>query len=499
MIIGMPSPVSNQGSNVTDPAVTLEELLGNCQAPIFEKGLEVQAGEWVYEYVGDSYTPLTWTAEDEAYSLDGGKYEVGQILFKGCKLIKVTGKDGEGLTLHRRPKEPEQYSGWDETIDHTKWTHRYLRVSNSIQCGHLEKLFVHGDRYYTLVYCNQVYKWTIFDRYGGGCDMLQNDLKYSNKFNAGTDVKARIIQWGGSGKPLKPSIQMKSIVERRDYSYFRTHIDAKLEYEEWVTGDVYSYTYMEVISPADIDGFLPKRKINSLNPFDGVNNTKTVFDTSNTQGVASWTMLTTQPIDSIAFGRIICDTVDITILDEDNNILFSIDNYPIDNTVVKGRPEQYPATRVIYTAETIPANSIVMVSLKGAVIELGELQTTSALDAGFTNPQFKHGFKNFNMSEINKWGTWEEVDGIKLRTHTGTVDFKTLDYDDYNNLLGLVIGTRVVMNGSDTFNNELPDGKKIFGSTMMIGRFQALDQQSYNKKKRIGEIATYNFTFQEIG
>ena len=104
MTISLPIPLSMQSSNVTDPAVTLIELMMDCQAPIFSEGFEIRESDWVFEYNGAPFTPRVWSQADA----DAGEYYLDQILIRDCRLVKVTGKDGTGITINERPFEPEE-------------------------------------------------------------------------------------------------------------------------------------------------------------------------------------------------------------------------------------------------------------------------------------------------------------------------------------------------------------------------------------------------------
>ncbi len=497
MIIGIPSSFSFQSSNVKDYSVDLEELLGNAQAPVFDPGLELKCGEWTYKDSNRmSWTPKLWNTEDEGL----GIYNLDEVIFKDFKLMKITGKKGVGLTYHQRPKEPEEYSGWDEDMDYENWSHRWVRISSDTEAGWLEKTGINGDRQYAMVWDND-YRWSMRDmRETTNQTILYNTLKRSQKFDSSTDIKARIISWGASGLPVENTIQIESMVERYGYFYLRTNIDAPLEYADWIDGIDFQYSYMEVTSPADIDGFSQLLMGNALSPFDGKNYTQTVFDTTSTDGVAQWTLLTTKEIDSIAFGRLICDSLNIRITDQTGeNVLFQINNYVVDNTISISSPEEFPTTVVIYTGQTtIPAGSVVIIELNGAVITVGEMLPASKLEAGFTKMAFKNKFKDFSPKEQDQWGNWYYTDGVRVHTHSGTVELPVVSYDQMTRLMMRVGGQPVVINSSDSINNEVPDSYNIFSATMMIARFITFELSTKEKNKRIGDIAQYTFSLEEL-
>ncbi len=510
MIIGIPSKLSFQSSNVTDPAMTMEEWLENCQSPVIDYGLEIQGGDWVYEYRGDvDFTPKTWSQTDE----DKGVYQLDEIIFKDCKLVKVTGKSGTGITTHRRPLEPEAYSGgWDTSMDPSKWSHRWVRVSTKTNCGWLEKVWNNNDRQYTIIWdnCIDQYCWVMRDL-ANVCVNAYKTLLRSSKYTSATDVKARIISWGAPYHNKQPTVQMRSMVERAGYFFLRTNINAPLQYETWTTGTAYQYTYMEVITPADIDGFYQRRVINCLNPFDGKGYTRTVFDTSLTNGMATWTFVVESDCSSIAFGRVICNSIDMRITDQDANVIFEINNYEIDNTVDDNHSIEYETTRILYADNVIdpsnplneattiiPAGSVVVVTLHAAIVTLGELLPSANLKSGFTKLSFRNTFKDFSPKEQDQWGNWVYIDGVKVRVHSGTVEYPVVSYDRINRLMMLIGGDRVVIDSSDAIHNELPDGEHVFSATMMIARFTKFDLATSEKNKRLADIALYNFTVEQL-
>jgi len=391
MTIGIPTLNTFQSSTVTDPSTTLEILLENCQAPVFDDGLRVRAGEWVYEYEGDvEFIPKVWNINDE----NKGVYQLDEIVLKDCKLMKIVGKQGTGITYHQRPKEPENYSGFDTNMNYKQWQHRYVKVTAAIRCSWLERLWSYMNRQYTIHFYNEVHSWAAKDMLvNQGCPTVLNKIKVSQKYNSSADTMARIIKWGITGHTTQDTLQIRSMVERGKHFYVRTNLNLPLEYEKWTTGTAFQYSYTVVDTPADIDGFVKSDRLNALRPFDGKNYTKTVFDTTDTNGIAKWVLYANDAFDSIALGRVLADSLDVVVTDQSGqNVLFEITNYKIDNTISKGRPEEFPSTTIIYTEDTMPSGSIITVSLHRAVVELGELLTASKLDSGFTKLAFKNKY-----------------------------------------------------------------------------------------------------------
>ncbi len=492
--------------------------MSDCQPPIFTKGLEIQSGEWVYEYKSDvDFIPKTWLLADET----AGVYNLDEIIFKDCGLYKVTGKKGTGITEHKRAFEPEEYGAWDEGIDFANYSQRYMRVSNATNDGWLRRMWTNATktRWYYMFWesrgnggCgNGAWRWSVKDQLAPPPRAHTHYLRtclgknYSTKFNGGKDVKAQIVNWGASGggcgyvpTPKENVIQFQSMIERNGYFYFRTHLNKPVKYGTYTSGTSIQYTYMEVTSAADIDGFEQQRRTNAHNPFDGKNYTKTIADTSATSGKATWVVLSTGDFNTLAFGRVQCDQIDITIKDMEENIIGEIRNYPIDNTIADDSDIEYPVTAVLYTADMITTESILEITLTGAMCEIGEIIGAKSLDAGFTKTNFKNKFKDFSPKEQDQWGNWYYKDGVKVHVHTGTVEFPIMRYDQMNRLMIMLGGGKVVVNGSDSVHNEHPDGNKVFSATMMIARFTRFELDTSQKNKRIGEIARYNFSLEEM-
>ncbi len=484
-------------SNVTDPAPTLDELVKNCQSPVFQKGTEFQAGDWVYIYNSKTdFTPRVYNQVEA----DKGLYNIDEILLKDCKLVKVTGKSGTGITEHKKPKEPNNYKCLDTTMNYKDWECRYVKISNETQCGWLTKKWNIDNFQYTIMWCGQKnkYQWVIRDlRNSPECNVAYFDIEFSSKYDASTDIKAQRIQWAGTGLSRKEAIRVRSMVQRGKYWYIRTDKDLPLEYWNWSTGTAFKYTYEEVLDPMDIPGFVQYRRHQAHAPFDGKNYTRTEFHTGD-DGFARWDLLVTEPIDSIAFGMVITDTINVRVSDQNGISQFEINNYPVDNSVAPNRDEQYPSTVVLYLDKTYPAGSVITIWLNSSVVTVGEILFASKLDAGFTKVNFKNTFKDYSPTETDQWGNYYYADGVRVKVHTGTVEFPVMSYDQLNRLMLLIGGRRVVINSSDTTENQVPDGRNSFEATMMIARFTKFELSTADQKKRINELGTYVFSIEEL-
>ena len=508
MTIGIPIALSMQDTNVIDPTVTIEELMLDCEPPIFSKGLEIQDSDWVFEYNGNMFTPKVWNITD----MEAGVYNLDEIIIKDCKLMKVTGKKGTGITTHQRPYEPEEYGSYDTNMDSANWSHRYVKVSNLTNCGWLSRTWKSptGRRLYYMCWDASVsaWIWNARDLYSNNClasTYLRTTLKdnYSNKFDFAKDIKATTPYWGSTdcigGCPKEDTVQMKSMVERGNDFYFRTSINAPIEYETWETGTAFQYTYMEILSPMDIDGFIKKRMINAQNPFDGKGYTKAIVDTTTTGYKATWTCLAAAPFDSITFGNIICDSIDVVFKTKEGEVLEALTRFKVDNTVARGTTKEYQATKVLYVKTLLTAETVIEITLHGSFVSVGKIIAADKLDAGFTSFNFSNEMKDLTPTYEDQCGNWEYADGgMRLRKTNAEVKFPILDYDGLERMMLMLGGGEVIIDGSDATNNEVPDGKKVFAATQMIARIISMKLSAKDENKRIGEEGTYNIVIQEI-
>ncbi len=497
MTIGIPFPMSFQNSNVVDTTPFLDDILINCQPPILQNGLEIQSGEWIYEYQGVSFTPKYWSQKDA----DDGVYQMDDVMLKDCKLVKVTGKYGTGLILHDQPKEPEGYAASDSMLDYDNWDHRYVYTWAETRGNWLARKWDIGHIQYAILWNpkKSTYQWSIRDtRTDAQGSTVYFDISYSSTYDSASDTKAKLIQWGGVGMSRTECIVITSMVLRENVFFLRTHLNRPLEYYPWETGTEYSYSFGAATCPADIEGFNTKRRIYAQNPFDGKNYTAAEMITTDVDNFARWDLLTTESIDSIAVGRVVCDTIGFRVSDQNGDTLFELNNYPVDNTINSGRPEVFPSTVILYADKTYPPGSVITVWLHGPLVSVGEIMGASKLDAGFTKVDFQNKFKDFSPKEQDQWGNWYYNDGIRVQVHTGSVEYKVTNYDQINRLMLLIGGQTVVINSSDSINNEVPDGRKIFSATMMIARFTSFELTTTEQKKRIGERAIYKFSVEEI-
>ena len=501
MTISLPIPLAFQSSTVVDETPTLKEIQIGCNKPVIGHGFEVQQDTWIYEYApADDLVIPDW----EQSVASKGEYKIGDIVWKDCKLQIVTAKSGEKWI--GKPLEPEE-QGFDTNFDPTQWKHRYWRTKAFAKNQWCANKFSYLNKLYYLQWnaCDRnclswqwVVKCTIpkavmCNEYKKSC--LKENI--STKFEAGKDVRADFIDWRcTTAVQEEMTIIFNSMIERGGYFYFRTHLDIAVKRTPMPTGAGFHYTTREILSPEEIDGFKQRRKAKAHAPFDGKNYTRTNVNTGKS-GFASWTMLANGQFDSVALGHIVADKVNIKFADTNGNETGAITNYLIDNTTGYDTDVEHFSTIVLYTDGMMPSETVVTIEIWGGSIDIGEIMIGESVDTGFTNLAFKNQYKDFSPKFQDQWGNIEYRDGVKVNIHSGTVDVPMVGYDQLNRLM-LKLGARKLMiNSSDSRQNQAPDGHTVFQATMMIGRFTAFSMNTKVKNKRMEDMGVYTFAIEE--
>jgi len=483
MKIGIMSPTIFDSSTVEDPALTLEDIIN---MPISE-GLEIRDGTKVFIYEGDTLNPTTYNPSVV--------YNLGDIVKQNGKLCKITGTTNTTL-----PKEPEEYSGFDDPMDFENAQHRYFRISNThIKNKSMGSLGIHKSRWYYIFWedrphhPNCGFRFSAKDLNKTGTraadwylrQCLRTNTSY--QFDVAKDKKADIVNWAAKGTPKYPTLRCNNLIIRGDYAYLRTPLDLPIEYKTLV-GD---YALTEVVSPADIDGFMYRRNIKPLAVFD-----KKDYTNCSSDDTMIFSFYNTEKIDSIALSKVTADTVDIHITDADGNSIYTLTNYPIYNELSKKRFEE-AVTTVLYTSLPIESESLITLTLKGSLLRLGDISVADTLDFGYSNLQFNNEYKDFSPFEQDQWGNILYKDGIRVKRYSGSVDLKIQDYDLIYREMNFIGGREVVINGSDSINNTPTNSVSIFQSTMMVGRFKSIKLATKASTNKIDGIATYSFTIEE--
>ncbi len=472
-------------TTAVDSAYTIDDLVDtSCKSMPLTEGLEVQIGEDVFEFRGDN------DIYPEVYS-SSNTYAVGDVVIQNCKLhvVQELGK----------AKEPEEYSAWETSLSNWKtWSERYFRVPYSSTSGTWNKgEWKYDKRWYFVVKDTATGHLTWVAKDTAVIPMncppqwyLKSSLRYSTTthFSFNTDYRAKSVSWCAPGLSRRDTLQIKSVIIRNGYMYFRTTANVPVEYK----ADVLH----EVKSPDDIDGFVYKRKVCGLKPFDGKN--YTACDQSPDSGMVEWKFMSGGYFDTISLNRVIADDVSVIVKDNQGLVVFEIGNYPVDNTL--GSPGvEFPASAVLYTQDVMTKGEYeVTVRIHGGNVSLGGLNLGLKIKAGLTNTLFENKFVDYSPKEKDQWGNIFYKVGIKTSVFSGTCDMLLSDYDRINRVLIYIGGREVIINGSDSDNNTPPNSLNIFQATMMVARFASMVQRTIVVDTKIDSIATYSFSIEEI-
>ena len=523
MTLSLPVAFTLQSSNVKDDTQTLKDIIQGCQTPTFTKGFLLQSEGSIWEYRKEKHTIPKW-ADLDVDAIDS--YQVGDVVFKDCRLQVIRSKEGVGISEIRTPLNPEHYTKYETDLNAEKWTERYFRVSCDLNhCGWCSKSFNLDKRHYQLMFkqkmcysscnascgnvpennCEDGYIWRAKDTnpvHGSTCDnrcYTEDCLKkhHTSSYEQSHDIKATFEEWHCStskSKVKQKTLKFKSMIQRNGYFYLRTHLDVEALYSSKKVGTKIKYTFEDVLHPNELDFVRKGASLEHL-PFDGKNYSQTSI---NVEEYAEWTIQTSgAEVDTIALSHVMCDSADILVTDTLGKTLQEINNIQIDNSISRASLLQAPETRVLYFKEKVKEESVIRIRLYGTNVTIGEILVGTSLDAGMTNANFSHKTRDLSPTSENQWGEIERKEGNKQREHKGTVNFKTLSYDRMTRLMNLISGRKLIINSSDSLLNQTPDGKDVFSSTMIIGRFKAFELKTAIKDKQIKDTSEYSFTIRE--
>ena len=419
---------------------------------------------------------------------DTDNYSVGAIVVKDGHHHIITEVDNS----KRYGKEPEEYAVETDIKKWKTWTKRYFKVpSNGSKC------WVVGDRVYYFYdsKCPPCVgrTWKAWDRTTNGCyadlyQCMKNNI--SNKYDEAKDIKGQKKVWGGSASVKEETLVFKSAIKRGSNWYLRTWTDAAVEYHTQAG----RYTLRRVYSPEEIEGFRFNRKTACGAAFDDKNYTKGVFNPSS--GFVDFSFVTSGWADTFVLGRVFAETVSLTARDDNGNVIFNINNYPIKNEI-GGTNIGQDVNLILYSNTVLPPSSKVNIRIKAGEVSIGRILAGRMLKLGFTNTIFDNGFNDFSPKEIDQWGNVLYKNGVRVYNHVGTVDMPLKDYDALNRAFMYIGGREMIINSSDSINNTPPNSIDIFQSTMMIGRFQTFKQKTRNVGAIMDSIAGYTFSIRE--
>ena len=466
MTISIPVPIGLESTNVVDYT---EEYVPTMQRN-FPDGYQLQFGNYIYQNVGD-------TIKIPAYNVDE-TYEEGDLAFKDSYIQKVVAVD------ELSPLQPESYSTAPDNLVYSSssWTHRYVKLFSTFTDG---ANFTTGG-----------YKHTFYDNVEDGGFIIQiventtTGEQYTFTINAETSIT-------NDSQELVPEIysagfyKLGYVVLRGTVLYARTSVSPTAYAPEY--SSVSGYGFQIVNNITDLGGFIKLKPTISYAPIDDENNTTAKKATSMTYTIKCY-----GDFNTLALGNIKGDSVTAVFKNSAGTTITTVSGYDIDGSRdTDDRLEHYGTTVILYSSADIGTGGTIEISISGDFIELGSIVAGLSVNAGFTDLVFSNRVKDFSPVNIDQFGKVEYISGVRVMEHSGTVRVPISRYDQTNRLISSIGGNTIILNGSDTTDNSVPDNESTFSSTMIIGRWQISELKTGIRDMDIDQLATYGFTIRE--
>lgn len=298
-------------------------------------------------------------------------------------------------------------------------------------------------------------------------------------------------KWGALHMIRRPA--KSGAVDKYDY-YVPTGLGTKETFTAVINTyeDITDLTYFKNMSNIGFD--------DQYKPIDGKNYTHIVREFPLP---LEYAVMAKEPINTIGLTGLIADSVTAKIYasvdDYNNDVLLEEVTVDIDNSRdVAGRLSDYQTTAIIYATQDVPKDGVVKLIFESTeFVRIGGIQVGLSVDAGFTNLSFTNKFNDYSPYERDQWGNVLYVDGVKTNVYTGTVDIPLVSYDMINRLMASIGGKTVILNGSDTKNNQDIDSVNFFASTMVVGRIRNFSLKTKLDNAVLAQMATYNFQIEE--
>lgn len=201
--------------------------------------------------------------------------------------------------------------------------------------------------------------------------------------------------------------------------------------------------------------------------------------------------------DTIAINGLIADEVQIEFLPDDGSAAIPVVIMnPNNNRDDNNRLPKYQTTLIAYAPRDITGKVRITFTAAGEV-RIGGITLGMSVNAGFTNLVFTNKFNDYSPFEKDQFGNILYVDGVKTNVYTGTVDIPLTSYDMTNRLMASIGGKTVILNGSDSKDNQPVDNINFFASTMVVGRIRNFTLRTKLDNSRMAQKATYNFEIEE--
>jgi len=275
--------------------------------------------------------------------------------------------------------------------------------------------------------------------------------------------------------------------------YVRTRNNKPTEYKE-----VDSFVYAELTSVDEISwGWTYYRPTAQYAPFDGKNYTYLEEDNE-----VIYEIQANDIFDVIAINGLVASLVKVEIYDTDNETILETKEYvPNCTSNLSGKTKRRKDTSIIYLDREYPKDTKIKVTFepKDGYLRVGGGYFGNKNVVGFTNLEFTNEIIDYNYYEQDKFGNiiYTGDKNAKVRKFIGTADIRVKDYDDVEPVLRGMLSDKIIVDGSDNWENKTTDSQNYFNSSMIIGRLRRASQKTKLTNEKLDNLATYSFTIEE--
>ena len=275
-------------------------------------------------------------------------------------------------------------------------------------------------------------------------------------------------------------------------NYVRTSVDVAVEY---ITIDELQWKVLEKISEIPW-GWTYYRPSNEYAPFDDKKYTYLEVDND-----VIYTIKAKDKFDMVAFNGLMSSRMKVEIYNENDELVETKEMIPKCYSTLAGKTKVVQGVAFIYLDNEYLKDTklkVYIYTLEGKV-RIGGGYLGNRNVAGFTNLEFKNSFINFNYYKKDEWGNVVSTndDNAKIRVFEGTADIELKEYDDLTPILQHFMDAKAIIDGSDNWNNETPDGQNFFVGSSIIGRVRSFTQSTKTINDRMDYTATYSFKVEE--
>jgi len=468
MTISLLTGVILNSTNVVDP----HDEFDNTIHRNFTSDVVIKQGDSLYQNVGGLIEiPLLSSYTDADAQLKMGDIVYDDVTDNVIKKVTSTGS-------RQVPKQPEDYVAVPDTTKLSgSWTKRYV------------KLFDNFPTVNSYVVETRTHTFTLDTDAG----LIEQEVDSYGSFKSAyhEQIDNSTLEWYTKVSATNNwRYHFNTFILRGTVLYGIADIKQPIEYD-----DVTTVQLTPIVNITNIDGFTLLKATLPYAPFDKKNySVATAFESM------TYTVESTGDFDTLALGDVVADSVSVVFKNAAGGTVSTISGYTIQNhrDVAPHRLEAYKTTTILYASADIGEGGTAEITLTSTGdISLGTIELGLSVDGGFTNLAFSNKFDDYSPYEKNQWGFITYIDGVRVQVHNGTVDVPITSYDMMNRLMLSIGGNTVILNGSDSTDNAVPDSETVFSSTQLIGRIQNFELKTKIKGMDMDKLATYSFLLEE--